>query len=73
MKVAKRRRAYTTAELREVRTHYTEGLMHGREMSRRLGRSYLSFRQFIMRHPELRKTKKKEMLPIVDIPAEGTT
>ncbi|PRY14362.1 hypothetical protein CLV24_104172 [Pontibacter ummariensis] len=68
---SRRRRAYTTSDIRDTQAYYTEGHLDGRQMAERLGRTYNAFRQFVHRHPILKK--QGQVLNNVETHEEGTT
>ncbi|MCC3159497.1 hypothetical protein LJ737_19805 [Hymenobacter sp. 15J16-1T3B] len=49
------RRAYTGADYRHIRQHYTSGASTAPQVARELGRKVGSLKFFISSHPELRK------------------
>jgi hypothetical protein len=53
-----RRKPFLTHDIRQVRELYIKQNLPGKEVAELMGRSYLSFRQFVQRHPELHKGKK---------------
>lgn len=52
------RRPVRTSELRFIYEKYIRQNLPGEEVAEMIGRSYLSFRQIVQRHPHLHKGKK---------------